>query len=70
MSKKRSPEEVWRGMLTGQYVFYRKYRQLLGLIPSKSRCKNCHAPSTGIGGLAMRLLAHGPYNKNPRFCNW
>jgi hypothetical protein len=57
-------------MLTGQIPFYRQYRRILGLIPSGERCKNCNAPFRGVGGVLMRLLAHGPYNKNPRFCNW
>jgi adenylate cyclase len=67
---RRSPEEVWRGILTGQIASYRRYRRLLGLIPAGRRCKICHAPFDGPVGLLMRLLAHGPYNKNPRFCNW
>ena len=67
---KKTTEEVWRGMLTGQYPIYRKYRQVLRMIPSRHRCKNCLAPFDGVGGLMMRLTAHGPYNKNPRFCQW
>ena len=63
-------EKKWGAMLSGQIAFYRRYRKLLGLIPSRHRCKNCHAPFEGLGGLVMRLFAHGPYNKNPRFCNW
>jgi hypothetical protein len=65
-----SSQERWRGILTGQIPFFRPYRRLLGLIPSGRRCKNCHAPFEGAGGLFMRLLAHGPYKKNPHFCNW
>ena len=69
MSKK-SADEIWRGILTAEYPIYRKYRHLLRRIPSTHRCKNCNAPFSGIGGLLMRLLAHGPYKRNPRFCNW
>jgi len=67
---KRTPEEMWQGILTGKNPIYRRNRQVLRMIPSRQRCKNCLAPFNGIGGLLMRLTAHGPYNKNPRFCNW
>ena len=67
---KKSPEDTWRGMLTGEIPFYRTYRRVLGIIPSKHRCKNCNAPLDGPGGVIMRLIGHGTYHKNPRFCNW
>jgi hypothetical protein len=67
---KETPEDRWRGMLTGRIPFYRQYRRVLGVIPSRNRCKNCNAPFNGPGGLMMRLMAHGQYHKNPRFCNW
>ena len=70
MTKKKTPEEMWHGILTAEYPIYLKYKHLLRRIPSNDRCKNCNAPFNGIGGLFMRLLAHGPYNKNPHFCNW
>ncbi len=57
-------------MLSGALPFYRRYRRVMALFPSRRRCKNCNAPFEGLGGFLMRLLAHGPYNKNPRFCNW
>jgi hypothetical protein len=70
MFKKRPPEEVWHDMLNGQIPFYRQYRRVLGILPAGHRCKNCNAPFGGPFGMIMRLMAHGPYNKNPRFCNW
>ncbi len=70
MSSETHPDETWRGMLEGRIPFYRRYRQLLGIIPSRHRCKRCHAPFNGVGGAFMRLMAHGPFNRNPRFCNW
>ncbi len=69
MTQDRS-EKKWRDMLSGAIPFYRRYRRVLGVIPSRHRCKNCNAPFEGLGGLVMRIFAHGPYNKNPRFCNW
>jgi hypothetical protein len=66
----KSPEEIWRGMLTGEIPFYRTYRRFLGLIPSRHRCKNCNAPFDGPAGVMMRFIKHGRYHKNPRFCTW
>lgn len=70
MPKEKTPEEMWHGILTAEYPIYLKYKHLLRRIPSNDRCKNCNAPFNGIGGLLMRFLAHGPYSKSPRFCNW
>ena len=67
---KKTPEETWSGILTGGIPFYRQYRRFLGLLPARHRCKNCHAPFRGVAGFVMRLAAHGPYNKNPNYCNW
>lgn len=67
---KRTQDEMWHGMLAAEIPLYRRYRHLLRMMPSHERCKNCNAPFNGIWGLFMRLIAHGPYNKNPRFCNY
>jgi len=40
------------------------------MIPGKQRCKNCNAPFTGIGGMFMRLVGRGQFNRNPRFCDF
>lgn len=69
MSRKKTPEEMWRGILTGQMPIFRRQRHLLRLIPSSRRCRNCNAPFAGLGSLPMRLIGKWPYNKNPRFCN-
>ncbi|HUF53218.1 MAG TPA: hypothetical protein VMR52_05520 [Dehalococcoidia bacterium] len=66
---KKTPEEVWRGILSGQNPIFRRQQRLFKIIPSSRRCKNCSAPFTGIGSLPMRLIGKWPYNKNPRFCN-
>jgi adenylate cyclase len=70
MSQDRSLEELWRGIITGENPAWRKRWKLRRMIPSKHRCKNCNAPFTGLGGMVMRLVDRGPYNRNPRFCNF
>lgn len=70
---KKTVEELWHGILTAQDPLYRYwglYRRLQAMIPASRRCKNCHAPFTGIASVLMRVVGKGPYNKNPRFCNW
>ncbi len=69
MSTKPTPEEVWHMALTGGRD-WRRDRRLLRLIPGERRCKNCLAPSVGIGAFFMRWIGRGPYHRNPRFCDY
>ena len=56
-------------------VFQEGHPVLLGkqkrfsLIPSRSRCKMCYAPLTGIGGWITRRMGLEPSSRNPSFCN-
>lgn len=68
MPTEPTAEEMWRATLTADRD-WRRDRQLFRLIPASQRCKNCHAPSKGIGVLFMRLIGRGPYKRNPRFCD-
>jgi hypothetical protein len=63
-------EETWRRILTGEDPRLRRGRSVMRAIPARRRCKNCNAPFTGIASFPMRLLGRGPYNRNPRFCDW
>lgn len=69
MPDKPTPEELWHMALTGDRD-WRRDREVLRFIPAKRRCKNCHAPSDGIGGLLMRFIGRGPFQRNPRFCDY
>lgn len=69
MSKK-TPEEMWREILTAQNPILRGGRRILGMIPASQRCKNCHAPFTGVGSVLMRFAGRARYERNPRFCNF
>jgi len=62
--------DLWRSVLTGEAPRFRRGRRLRKLIPAAERCKNCHAPFSGIGGLAMRVTGRSRYDRNPRFCHY
>jgi adenylate cyclase len=61
--------DLWRSALTGDAPRFRRGRRVRKLLPAAERCKNCHAPFSGIGGLAMRATGRGRYDRNPRFCH-
>lgn len=60
--------EQWRSVLEGEHPALRRGRHLFGLLPSNPRCAVCNAPFAGPGGIAMRALGRGPFEKNPKFC--
>jgi hypothetical protein len=69
MRKPQNVEWLWRSLLTGSIMFYGP-RRIFRLIPATQRCKNCLAPLQGRGVALMRLLGRGPFQRNPRFCNF
>lgn len=70
MAKRQTPEQWWRGILTGDDAVLplRQFRHLWSLIPSGPRCKFCNAPYSGIGGPIMRVLGKGPSRLTPELC--
>jgi len=67
---KPTPEEWWRGLLTGvnPALPVRHFRHVLKLIPTGPRCKFCNAPYHGIGAPIMRILGKGPSRLTPQLC--
>lgn len=64
--------EVWYKNLTQGNARRRARRHINGRLPSDPRCVNCHRPFAGPGGILMRLIWGGKFqksSKNPRFCN-
>lgn len=61
-------DEQWRAVLEGEHPDLRRGRHFFGLLPSNPRCKVCNAPFGGVGGIVMRQIGRGPFEKNPRFC--
>jgi len=71
MAKNLTPEEWWRGVLTGinPALPARSLRNFLRLIPNGPRCKFCNGPYSGIGGAIFRMIGKGPSSLTPQLCN-
>ncbi len=77
-SNDQSPDDVaphpsdpqWRAMLEGTGGGIGTGREFFRLIPSSPRCKLCAAPFKGPGAPVMRLIARGPWAKNPSICGF
>lgn len=65
----RSPDELWKLILTGEAPILRRGRKVFGHIPSNPRCKMCNAPFAGIGAPLMSVIGKGRSTLNPRFCD-
>lgn len=70
MAKKLTPEEWWRGVLTGvdPALPARQLRNIFRWIPNGPRCKFCNGPYHGIGGAVFKLLGKGPSKLTPQLC--
>jgi adenylate cyclase len=70
MAKNPTPEEWWRGLLTGvdPALPARSLRNFFRLIPNGPRCKFCNAPYHGIGGMLFRMVGKGPSNLTHQLC--
>jgi adenylate cyclase len=71
MAKNLTPEEWWRGVLTGEdpALPARSLRNIFRLIPNGPRCKFCNGPYHGIGGAIFRMIGKGPSSLTPQLCN-
>jgi adenylate cyclase len=71
MAKKLTPEEWWRGVLTGvnPALPARSLRSVFRLIPAGPRCKFCNGPYGGIGGAIFRMIGKAPSSLTPQLCN-
>jgi adenylate cyclase len=68
MAPKRSPEEMWRGVLMGEVRGLPQMRRLMHKIPSEPRCKLCAAPFGRPGNLVLTLTGFGRSPLNRRLC--
>ena len=68
--KARTPEEWWRGLLTGENreLPLRESRYVFSMLPGRARCKFCTAPFDGPWAPLMRLLGKGPSRLTHQFC--
>jgi adenylate cyclase len=69
---KKSPEEKWRAVLTGNargHICWAPWmRRISRAIPSDPRCKLCDTPF-GRPGNVMRFIGFGPSRINRRICS-
>jgi adenylate cyclase len=61
------PGEEWRALLTGEHEGVRRLRRAFTRLPSPPRCKMCHAPFRGIGGIVLKPV-FGPWERNAQLC--
>ena len=62
-----SPDEEWREILTGEHKGVLSLRRTFRRVPTAPRCKLCHAPFGGVGGLVLRPW-FGPWERNAQLC--
>jgi adenylate cyclase len=62
-----SSEEQWREILTGSATAIQRFRRVFRAVPTAPRCKLCHAPYGGAGGLVLRPW-FGPWERNAQLC--
>jgi len=65
---KKSPEELWRDVLTGEVRGLQRMRNFMLRIPSEPRCKLCAAPFGRPGRSFLRLVGFGQSPLNRRLC--
>lgn len=62
-------EEIWSqvfGVGAKDLIDQQKFHRFL---PRPPRCRLCHAPFEGLGGLYLRLRGKSKAKRNPNFCN-
>src|SRR5919108_4781157 len=67
---RRTNEEAWERILTGNDPGLQRIRRIWGALPSPPRCKLCNAPFRGPGGVLMRAVGRGQSQLNRRLCKW
>jgi len=72
MDKEADPQlivnEAWRAFFMGESVGAHRVFRLFNLLPSSPRCKVCHSPFHGAGGVLMRVIGRAPAKMNPNIC--
>jgi adenylate cyclase len=68
---KSEVEQMWHDwFMTDAFKVEKQQYHLMRLLPHDPRCKLCHAPFQGIGGVVVgTLFGRRQSNLNPRFCN-
>jgi adenylate cyclase len=69
--KKGNTDQVWHDwFMTDAHKLEKRLFGFFRLLPQDPRCKLCHSPFHGIGGMAVSLLyGRRQSTLNPHFCN-
>jgi adenylate cyclase len=62
-----SADEEWKDLLTGDHADVIRLRRRFRHVPAAPRCKMCHAPFSGVGGVLLRPW-FGPWERNAQLC--
>ncbi len=68
---KDNVEQMWHDwFMTDAFAVERRLHRFFNILPHDPRCKLCHAPFQGIGGMAVgALYGRKQSSLNPHFCN-
>jgi adenylate cyclase len=68
---KDNVEQMWRDwFMTDAFAVEKRMYRFFNILPHDPRCKLCHAPFQGIGGMMVgALYGRRQSSLNPRFCN-
>ncbi len=69
--KKDDTDQMWHDwFMTDAFKVEKRMYSLFRLLPDDPRCRICHSPFNGIGGVAVgALFGRKQSSLNPRFCN-
>jgi adenylate cyclase len=68
---KDNVEQMWHDwFMTDAFALEKRLHRFLNILPHDPRCKLCHAPFQGIGGITVgALFGRKQSSLNPNFCN-
>jgi len=68
---KDNVEQMWRDwFMTDAFAVEKRLHRFFNILPHDPRCKLCHAPFQGVGGMAVNALYNRKQSSlNPNFCN-
>jgi adenylate cyclase len=68
---KDNVEQMWHDwFMTDAFAVEKRIHRFFNILPHDPRCKLCHAPFQGVGGLAVgALYGRKQSTLNPHFCN-
>jgi len=68
---KDNVEQMWHDwFMTDAFAVEMRLHRFFNILPHDPRCKLCHAPFQGVGGMAVSALyGRKRSNLNPNFCN-